>query len=57
VQKSLERLIADGETFSISKMFEIQFLMSELSQCTLTSTAIVSAVNAAILGMARNFKG
>jgi hypothetical protein len=57
VQKSLERLIADGETFSISKMFEIQFLMSELSQCTLTSTAIVSAVNAAILGMTRNFKG
>jgi hypothetical protein len=57
VQKRLELLIADGETFSISQMFELQLLMNMLSQLTETSAAVVSSTNAAILGMARNLKG
>ena len=57
MQKRLELLIADGETFSISQMFELQLLMNMLSQLTETSAAVVSSTNAAILGMARNFKG
>lgn len=41
---------------SIGDMFEMQMLMNHLSQLSEMSTAVVSASNQAIQGMARNVK-
>jgi len=55
--KLSQRLNADGlDESTIRDMFEMEMLMNHFSQLTEMSTNVVSASNAAIGGMARNFR-
>lgn len=45
-----------SEEISIGQMFEMQFLMNNLSQLSEMTTAVVSASNQALMGMARAIK-
>lgn len=57
-KQKLERLKnASRSSISIADMFDMQMLMTHLSQLSEMSTAVVSASNGAIVSMARNVKG
>ena len=45
-----------SEEISIGQMFEMQFLMNNLSQLSEMTTAVVSASNASLMSMARAIK-
>ena len=52
----LTAIKAAGSTISIANMFDMQLIMNRLSQYSEMTSAVVSAANQAISGMARNIK-
>lgn len=56
VKSKLSLLQAAGSEISIGDMFEMQFLMNQLSQMSEMSNSLISATNSSISSMARNLK-
>lgn len=54
--KLVEIKTKKSEDISIGQMFEMQFLMNNLSQLSEMTTAVVSAANASLMSMARAIK-
>ena len=57
VQAKLDVIKAKATSASIGDMFDMQMLMNRLSQISEMSTSVMSALNTAIMSMARNIKG
>lgn len=55
-EKLVEIKTKKSEEISIGQMFEMQFLMNNLSQLSEMTTAVVSAANASLMSMARAIK-
>lgn len=55
-EKLLDIKSKKSEEISIGQMFEMQFLMNNLSQLSEMTTAVVSASNASLMSMARAIK-
>lgn len=55
-EKLIEIKTKKSEEISIGQMFEMQFLMNNLSQLSEMTTSVVSAANASLMSMARAIK-
>jgi|SaaInlStandDraft_3_1057020.scaffolds.fasta_scaffold85551_2 hypothetical protein len=55
-EEKIDTIKAAGSAISIADMFEMQMRMNRLAQMSEMTTAVVSAANGAISGMARNVK-
>ncbi|CRX38003.1 DUF5407 family protein [Estrella lausannensis] len=55
-EKLVEIKTKKSEEISIGQMFEMQFLMNNLSQLSEMTTSVVSAANASLMSMARAIK-
>jgi len=56
VKKQLDEIEKTKSAVSIGKMFKMQMMMNHLSQISEMSTGVMSAMNTAVSGMARNVK-
>lgn len=57
VSNQMKTMTEGGKSPKIEDMFEMQILMTKLSQVSEMSTGVVSASNTAMMSMARGVKG
>ena len=57
VSSQMTKMTEGGKSPKIEDMFEMQILMTKLSQVSEMSTGVVSASNTAMMSMARGVKG
>lgn len=56
VNSKIETMRAKKDEMSIAAMFDMQYAMNKLSQVSEYSSAVVSAMNTAMIGVAKNIR-